>query len=77
MTEADLVDVRRQLYAVAASPPHDDWRPGQAVFNYAYDHWPEAADAIRGTMADCFYQNKNIDAFITGVVEFLRIRNRS
>lgn len=49
--------------------PH--WRPGQAAFNTVFLREPEIADAIRGTSADPFYNDDNLDAFWTEVMMLL------
>ena len=42
-------------------------RLGQAVFNVTHDRFPKIAFAIAGTDIDCFYEDKNIDAFLNKV----------
>jgi len=40
-----------------------EWRKGQAYFNFAHSMFPEEADKIRGTEADCFYDDTKIVQF--------------
>lgn len=40
-------------------------REGQAVFNAAYQLYPDHADMLRGTIYDPFYDDDRIDRFIS------------
>ena len=42
----------------------EEWRVGQALFNYAYEMYPKEADLIRGTDKDCFYNDTKCQAFL-------------
>ena len=44
-------------------------RAGQAAFNHLHGAYPELANKINGTEADCFYDDKKIPAFIQRVYE--------
>lgn len=39
-------------------------RYGQAVFNAAYKRFPEAANCLRGTKYDCFYNDSKVEEFL-------------
>lgn len=39
-------------------------RYGQALFNEAFDMFPEVVSEIRGTDDDCFYDDKKVSAFL-------------
>lgn len=39
-------------------------RYGQAVFNAAHKRFPEAANCLRGTKHDCFYDDSKVDEFL-------------
>lgn len=39
-------------------------RYGQAVFNTAHKRFPEAANCLRGTKYDCFYDDSKVDEFL-------------
>jgi len=47
-----------------ANKQDSDWREGQYVFNLLYQHYPEVADAIRGTELDMFYVDARIEDFV-------------
>ena len=42
----------------------EEWRLGQAYFNYAYELYPKDVDKIRGTEDDCFYDDAKIPQFL-------------
>ena len=44
-----------------------EWRYGQAVFNLAYDTFPEEANLLRGTQDDCFYDDDKVEAFLANL----------
>ena len=44
-------------------------RLGQAIFNATYNNYPELADSLRATVADCFYQDSKIIHFIDAILE--------
>ena len=52
---------------IAVQHKPDDWRLGQAYFNYAYEHFPKEADKLRGTDLDCFYDDKKIPVFLNAL----------
>jgi hypothetical protein len=58
------------LSAMGSNPPKSQ-RRGQALFNHVANG-PYAAftDKIRGTEADCFYDDKKIPAFYVALYEF-------
>lgn len=39
-------------------------RYGQAVFNAAHKRFPEAANCLRGTKYDCFYNDSKVEEFL-------------
>ena len=50
----------------------DEWRLGQAYFNYAYEMWPDEVELLRGTDFDCFYINERIPVFLNKLNELLK-----
>lgn len=42
----------------------NEWRMGQAYFNYAYEMFPNETDKLRGTQYDCFYLDERIPQFL-------------
>ena len=52
-----------QLHLKVAHKP-EEWRLGQAYFNYAYELFPKETDQLRGTKFDCFYVDDRIPIFI-------------
>ena len=48
-------------------------RLGQAVFNAAYELFPEATNALRGSDFDCFYaqDHSKVDAFLSELEELI------
>jgi hypothetical protein len=61
------------LLAVGANmAKHPEWRVGQTYFNTLNQMDPEAANKIRGTLADPFYRDKNIDAMMFQVFNYER-----
>ena len=51
-----------QLHIKVQNKP-EEWRLGQAYFNYAYELYPEETNQLRGTEYDCFYDNNKIPVF--------------
>jgi len=49
--------------------PHPHYRRGQALFNHLAHAYPELAEKIRATEADCFYDDKKIPAFMDRIFE--------
>jgi hypothetical protein len=41
-----------------------NWRYGQAVFNAAYELFPNEANDLRATPLDCFYRGENVAIFL-------------
>lgn len=41
-----------------------EWRYGQAVFNYAYELYPNEVNQLRFSHYDCFYNDKLVNDFI-------------
>lgn len=54
---------------VEAMQMHPEWRRGQAFFNVLCNYDPAAAEAMRGTDIDPFYDNKRIPQAIWFVAE--------
>ena len=59
-----------QLHIKVQNKP-DEWRIGQAYFNYAYELYPKEADELRGTEYDCFYVDERIPVFLKKLNEKL------
>ena len=59
-----------QLHIKVQNKP-EEWRLGQAYFNYAYELYPKEADELRGTEYDCFYDNNKISIFLKKLNEKL------
>ena len=51
----------------------EEWRLGQAYFNYAYEIYPQEVDIIRGTNYDCYYDDNKIGTFLNKLNELLLI----
>ena len=52
-----------QLHIKVQNKP-EEWRLGQAYFNYAYELYPEETNQLRGTEYDCFYDDNKISIFL-------------
>ena len=52
-----------QLHIKVQNKP-EEWRLGQAYFNYAYELYPEETNRLRGTEYDCFYDDNKIPIFL-------------
>lgn len=52
-----------QLHIKVQNKP-EEWRLGQAYFNYAYELYPEETNQLRGTEYDCFYDDNKILIFL-------------
>ena len=52
-----------QLHIKVQNKP-EEWRLGQAYFNYAYELYPKETDDLRGTEYDCFYDDNKISNFL-------------
>ena len=52
-----------QLHIKVQNKP-EEWRLGQAYFNYAYELYPKEVNELRGTEYDCFYDNNKIPMFL-------------
>ena len=70
-----MIDYERQavlfndLAQVGRNPPKHQ-RRGQAIFNHVADGpFAELANKIRGTAADCFYDDKKIPLFLAKLYE--------
>lgn len=59
-----------RLHAKVQNKPNE-WRIGQAYFNYAYELYPNETDELRGTEYDCFYDNHKIPEFLEKLNEKL------
>ena len=44
-------------------------RLGQAIFNSVYKYYPELANSLRNTGADCFYNDNKIIHFIDAILD--------
>lgn len=60
-----------EFWAVVSSKQREGQRKGQAVFNTAADFFPTESRKLSGTFADPFYHDYRIEAFLTGIVEYL------
>lgn len=49
----------------------EQWRFGQAVFNYAYDMYKMETNKLRGTNYDCFYNDSKVEIFLEKLEELL------
>ena len=54
----------------------NEWRIGQAYFNYAFELYPEETNELRGTEYDCFYDNHKIPIFLKKLNENL-LKNKN
>ena len=61
-----------QLHTKVQNKP-DEWRIGQAYFNYACELYPKETNELRGTEYDCFYDNYKIPIFLKKLNEKLLI----
>ena len=52
-----------QLHIKVQNKP-EEWRLGQAYFNYAYELYPEETNQLRGIEYDCFYDDNKIPIFL-------------
>ena len=52
-----------QLHIKVQNKP-EEWRLGQAYFNYAYELYPKETNQLRGTEYDCFYDDNKISIFL-------------
>lgn len=59
-----------QLHIKVQNKP-EEWRLGQAYFNYAWALYPDETDALRGTECDCFYDDNKIPNFLAGLNKLL------
>ena len=59
------IDYRKniQLHIKVQNKP-EEWRLGQAYFNYACELYPEETNQLRGTEYDCFYDDNKISIFL-------------
>ena len=60
----DIDYTKNTMLHVEVQNKPKDWRLGQAYFNYAYSHFPNEVDQLRGTKYDCFYNDDKIQAFL-------------
>jgi len=73
MTHKKLYDALIALYNKALNDRPEEWRYGQAVFNYALDVFPEETERLRGDKFDCFYNDDNIISFLSTIYYRTRI----
>ena len=59
-----------QLHIKVQNKP-EEWRLGQAYFNYAEELYPEETNQLRGTEYDCFYNDERIPEFLEKLNEIL------
>jgi len=59
-----------QLHIKVQNKP-EEWRLGQAYFNYAEELYPNEANQLRGTKYDCFYNDEKIPEFLEKLNEKL------
>ena len=52
-----------QLHIKVQNKP-EEWRLGQAYFNYACELYPKETNQLRGTEYDCFYDDNKISIFL-------------
>ena len=52
-----------QLHIKVQNKP-EEWRLGQAYFNYAYELYPKETNQLRGSEYDCFYDDNKISIFL-------------
>ena len=52
-----------QLHIKVQNKP-EEWRLGQAYFNYAEELYPKETNLLRGTEYDCFYDDNKISIFL-------------
>lgn len=55
------------IYMETYRRSHPEQRVGQAYFNALHQHFPQVADAIRGTDNDPFYRDDRLHAFFYAV----------
>ncbi len=48
---------------------NNNTRLGQEIFNATYFFFPELADSLRGTGADCFYNDNKIIHFVNAILK--------
>ena len=68
----DQIDFTKniQLHIKVQNKP-EEWRLGQAYFNYAEELYPEETNQLRGTEYDCFYNDEKIPNFLKKLNEKL------
>ena len=68
----DQIDFTKniQLHIKVQNKP-EEWRLGQAYFNYAEELYPEETNQLRGTEYDCFYNDEKIPNFLKKLNETL------
>ena len=68
----DQIDFTKniQLHINVQNKP-EEWRLGQAYFNYAEELYPEETNQLRGTEYDCFYNDEKIPNFLKKLNEKL------
>ena len=54
---------------------HPQLRWGQAVFNSAYDFYPEEVNQLRNTEFDCFYADEKTTEFMNQLGKILEDKN--
>ena len=62
--------IMEEIKEMANNRP-EDWRYGQAIFNYAYQLYPKETNELRGSEFDCFYRNDLVEIFLEKLNEKL------
>lgn len=65
--ECDTMTYGDFLAITAATPRSTDWREGQFISNALHFVRPDIEAQLNGTLADCFYSDKNIPTFLENV----------
>ena len=66
-----MTDRVHEIYEMAVDDRPSFWRLGQAVFNYAYDAFPDQADKLRGTEKDCYYRDDKVNEFLNALSDLM------
>jgi len=57
------------MHQTIKSQYRESWRMGQALFNTTLVWYPEIAERLRATGADCFHNDNKIIHFIDAILE--------
>lgn len=58
----DCIYIKKEADLIVLNNP--SIRYGQAVFNVSYKYFPVAADHLRGTYFDCYYEDSKVDLYL-------------